>query len=49
MAIAVGERVPEFEIMRGFQDFLEAPGMWKDGPTAFHFYAFAFTGNPEAG
>jgi hypothetical protein len=49
MAIAVGERVPDFEIIRAFQDVRKSSEMWKDGPTAFHFYAFAFTGNPEAG
>ena len=49
MAIAVGERVPEFTVIRSIGDVPSSSDLWSEGPAAFHFWAFDFSGSEEGG
>ncbi len=49
MALQVGEKVPEFRIIRGPGDAVSSSELFADGPTVLHFYVFDFTGSPEGG
>jgi hypothetical protein len=46
---AVGDRVPEFSVFRGFKDPVGSRELFEGGPTLVHFYVFDFSGSPKGG
>ena len=47
--ISAGDRVPEFNVFRGFKDPVGSRELFAGGPTLVHFYVFDFSGSPEGG
>jgi hypothetical protein len=49
MALAPGDRVPSFAVLRKHGDAVQSDELWPGGPTVVLFYVFDFSGSDEGG